>query len=58
MFKQKSNSKVRIDTLIGAQTRINGDVEFAGGFHIDGYINGNVKCELGGDDLLSVSESG
>ena len=58
MFKQKSNSKVRIDTLIGAKTRINGDVEFAGGFHIDGYINGNVKCDLGGDDLLSVSESG
>jgi cytoskeletal protein CcmA (bactofilin family) len=57
MFKQKSNKNVRIDTLIGAKTRINGDVEFAGGFHIDGYINGNVKCDLGGEDLLSVSES-
>jgi cytoskeletal protein CcmA (bactofilin family) len=57
MFKQKSNKTVRIDTLIGAKTRINGDVEFAGGFHIDGYINGNVKCQLGGDDLLSVSET-
>jgi cytoskeletal protein CcmA (bactofilin family) len=58
MFKQKSNSKVRIDTLIGVKTRINGDVEFRGGFHIDGCINGNVTCELGGDDLLSISESG
>jgi cytoskeletal protein CcmA (bactofilin family) len=58
MFKQKPNNKVRIDTLIGAKTRINGDVEFNGGFHIDGYINGNVRCELGGDDLLSVSETG
>ena len=35
-------SNVKIDTLIGAKTRINGDVEFAGGFHLDGYINGNV----------------
>jgi cytoskeletal protein CcmA (bactofilin family) len=58
MFKQKLSNKVRIETLIGAQTRIDGDVGFAGGFHIDGHINGNVKCELGGDDLLSVSESG
>ena len=58
MFKQKPNNKARIDTLIGAKTRINGDVEFTGGFHIDGYINGNVTCELGGDDILSVSEAG
>jgi cytoskeletal protein CcmA (bactofilin family) len=58
MFKQKSNNKVRIDTLISAKTRINGDVEFAGGFHLDGYINGNVKCVNAGDDTLSVSEEG
>jgi cytoskeletal protein CcmA (bactofilin family) len=58
MFKQKPNSTARIDTLIGAKTRINGDVEFGGGFHLDGYINGNVKCDLGGDDTLSVSEAG
>ena len=58
MFKPKSNSKARIDTLIGANTRITGDVEFSGGFHIDGCIQGNVKCELGGADVLSVSEAG
>ena len=58
MFKQRTNNKARIDTLIGAKTRIDGDVEFGGGFHLDGHINGNVKCELGGDDILSVSEAG
>jgi cytoskeletal protein CcmA (bactofilin family) len=58
MFKQKLSNKARIDTLIGAKTRINGDVEFAGGFHIDGYIKGNVRCALGGEDILSVSEAG
>ena len=57
MFKQKQ-SKAEIDTLIGAKTRINGDVEFAGGFHLDGYINGNVKCNLGSGATLSVSEQG
>jgi cytoskeletal protein CcmA (bactofilin family) len=59
MFKPKSNNhNAKIDTLIGAKTRINGDVEFAGGFHLDGTINGNVKCTASGEDVLSVSEHG
>jgi len=59
MFKQKQSKTAEIDTLIGAKTRINGDVEFVGGFHLDGYINGNVKCEMGtGTTTLSVSEQG
>jgi cytoskeletal protein CcmA (bactofilin family) len=56
MFKPKPNKKTEIDTLIGAKTRINGDVEFVGGLHLDGHINGNVKSEPGG--ALSVSEQG
>lgn len=58
MFKRKRNKKAKIDTLIGARTRINGDVEFTGGLHLDGYINGNVKGELGADAFLSVSQQG
>ena len=58
MFKRKPNNRPRIDTLIGARTRINGDVEFTGGFHLDGYINGNVIGELQGAAVLSVSEQG
>jgi cytoskeletal protein CcmA (bactofilin family) len=58
MFKPKQSKSAEIDTLIGAKTRINGDVEFVGGFHLDGYINGNVKCELGEGAVLSVSEQG
>jgi cytoskeletal protein CcmA (bactofilin family) len=58
MFKQKQSKSAAIDTLIGAKTRINGDVEFAGGFHLDGHINGNVKCALAHGDILSVSEQG
>ena len=58
MFKQKQSKRAEVDTLIGAKTRINGDVEFVGGFHLDGYINGNLKCELGAEAILSVSEQG
>ena len=57
MFKQKQ-SRSEVDTLIGAKTRINGDVEFSGGFHLDGYINGNLKCERGSGETLTVSEHG
>src|SRR5271156_594830 len=58
MFKQKQSKNAKIDTLIGAKTRINGDVEFVGGLHVDGYINGNVKAQPGADGFLSVSEQG
>jgi cytoskeletal protein CcmA (bactofilin family) len=58
MFKPKPSRKSEIDTLIGAKTRINGDVEFVGGFHLDGHINGNIKSEVGSGATLSVSEQG
>ncbi|HEY0746384.1 MAG TPA: polymer-forming cytoskeletal protein [Steroidobacteraceae bacterium] len=57
MFKPKP-IKAEIDTLIGAKSRINGDVEFVGGLHLDGHINGNVKSEPGSGATLSVSEQG
>lgn len=56
MFKRKQTKQPKIETLIGAKTRINGDVDFTGGFHLDGFINGNVKGDAGA--VLSVSEQG
>jgi cytoskeletal protein CcmA (bactofilin family) len=58
VFKRKPNKSLKIDTLIGAGTRINGDVEFSGGLHLDGYINGNVSGEPQAGAILSVSEQG
>jgi len=58
MFKQKQSKNANIDTLIGPKTRINGDVEFTGGLHLDGYINGNVKGDSNQRTFLSVSEHG
>jgi len=54
----KLNKNRKIDTLVGARTRIDGDVEFAGGFHLDGYINGDVRGEPGGETSLWVGEQG
>jgi len=58
MFKRKPNKDIQIDTLIGAKTRIHGHVEFAGGLHLDGRINGDVKGAADGHAILSVSETG
>jgi cytoskeletal protein CcmA (bactofilin family) len=58
MFKQKQSKNANIDTLIGPKTRINGDVEFTGGLHLDGYIAGDVKGDSKQGTFLSVSEQG
>ena len=58
MFKRKSTKNLTIDTLIGTQTRINGDIEFAGGLHLDGYVNGNLNGRLEVGANLSVGEHG
>src|SRR5882672_798056 len=60
MFKQSKNQSknATVDTLIGPKTRINGDVEFTGGLHIDGHINGNVRGDSNQGTFLSVSENG
>jgi cytoskeletal protein CcmA (bactofilin family) len=58
MFKRKPSNSATVDTLIGAKTRINGDVEFTGGLHLDGRINGNVAGDAGTATFLSVSEQG
>jgi cytoskeletal protein CcmA (bactofilin family) len=58
MFKRKQSKDIQIDTLIGAKTRIHGDVEFAGGLHLDGRIDGDVKGASDGHAILSVSENG
>jgi len=47
-----------VDTLIGQNTVIMGDVQFTGGLHVDGTIRGRVFSDGGAHSSLSVSESG
>ena len=60
MFNRRKNQikPFQIDTLIGVGTRINGDVQFKGGLHLDGTIVGNVIAETAANAKLSVSDSG
>jgi cytoskeletal protein CcmA (bactofilin family) len=59
MFKRREKETVgRIDTLIGRSASVQGDVEFAGGLHLDGRITGSVRATAGSEASLSVSEHG
>jgi cytoskeletal protein CcmA (bactofilin family) len=58
MFNRSKPKPHRIDTLIGSGTRIIGDVQFAGGFHVDGHVKGNVDAPADSGATLSVSDSG
>ena len=42
MFNKASKPQNRIDALIGATTRIEGNVIFSGGLRVDGMVRGNV----------------
>ncbi|MDH5785068.1 MAG: polymer-forming cytoskeletal protein [Chromatiales bacterium] len=55
----KSASKgTKIDTLIGQNSELQGDIVFSGGLHVDGTIKGNVFAEPDSGSVLSLSERG
>lgn len=46
-----------MDTLVGHNTKIVGDLHFEGGLHVDGLIEGNIHARDAGS-RLSISERG
>src|SRR3981081_3066383 len=54
----RDTKQARIDTLISKASRVHGDLEFAGGLHLDGSIAGNVRADPSEGSSLSVSETG
>jgi cytoskeletal protein CcmA (bactofilin family) len=57
MFSAKSSKpQNRIDSLIGAGTTIEGDLNFSGGMRVDGHVNGNVIAAPGKPSTLVLSE--
>ena len=48
----------KIETLIGHDIEIRGDVKFKGGLHLDGKITGNAIAENGGNSVFIVSDKG
>ena len=57
MFTRDSRPP-RIDTLIGKSARIEGNLDFQGGMHLDGQVLGAVRSDGTPDSSLAVSETG
>jgi cytoskeletal protein CcmA (bactofilin family) len=55
MFSKASKPQNRIDSLIGATTRIEGNVHFSGGLRVDGIVRGNVAAVAEQPGTLVVS---
>lgn len=48
----------RIDTLIAKSVTVHGALDFAGGLHLDGRIEGGVRADPLTPSSLSVSDTG
>ena len=56
MFGKKSGPKNTIDSLIGASTRIEGNMIFQGGLRIDGHVQGSIIAVPDEPSMLVISE--
>ena len=48
---KKWGKSIVVETLIGEQTEIQGDLQFAGGLHLDGRVRGRVISTAKGAEL-------
>ncbi len=58
MFARKKSKHSVIDSLVGSNSKMSGDMSFAGGCHIDGTVKGNVSADSESSSILSISEDG
>ena len=56
MFSRKQRRHSVIDTLVGPNSKVNGDLYFDGGCHLDGTVKGNVSADSDSNSALSISE--
>ncbi len=56
MFRKKSGIKATINSLIGASTRMEGNVVFHGGLRIDGHVRGDVLAAGETPGMLVIGE--
>jgi cytoskeletal protein CcmA (bactofilin family) len=58
MFGRKNKRTNIANTIISMDARVNGDVHFTGGLHVDGLVQGNVSADPDSDSSLSLAEGG
>ena len=58
MFGRKDAMSSVVETLVGPNSRISGDLQFSGRCHVDGAVKGNVSADPESNSALSISEDG
>ena len=58
MLGRKQRRHTVVETLVGSNSRISGDLHFSGGCHVDGTVNGSVTADPDSQSALSISEQG
>ena len=58
MFGKKPRRHTVVETLIGPNSKVNGDLHFKGGCHVDGTVRGGVTADPDTESALSISDIG
>lgn len=58
MFGRKTQLESRVDTLVGPNSEIHGDIRFSGRCHVDGVVKGSVAADPESASALSIAEDG
>lgn len=56
-FRRAPQNPATINSLLGTTTRIQGDLLFTGGLHLEGAVVGNVRANGEGPSRLVVGEA-
>jgi cytoskeletal protein CcmA (bactofilin family) len=56
MLGRKRNRHNVANTIVGINTRVNGDMHFSGGLHVDGIVHVNVSADPDSESTLSLAE--
>jgi len=56
MLGRKQRKDKGVETIVGPNTEVNGDMQFEGWCHVDGTVNGNLTADPDSNSHLSVSE--
>jgi len=55
---KKNKHHGRINSIIGKDTKVIGDIEFTGGLHIDGHVIGQISSSNDANAGITISEHG
>ena len=58
MFRKNRQTHKGVETLVGPETKISGDVFFRGHCHVDGIIKGSVSADPDTSSILSIADTG